>query len=39
MAVEWPSRLSFRSEEAWILHLELLDPDNPDAGRVARLER
>ena len=38
MAVEWPGRLSFRPEEAWILHLDLLDPDDPDAGRLARLE-
>ena len=39
MAVEWPSRLSFRPEEAWILHLDLLDPDDPDAGRLAQLKR
>ena len=39
MAVEWPGRLSFRPEDAWILHWDLLDPDDPDAGRLARLQR
>ena len=39
MAVEWPGRLSFRPEDAWIMHLDLLDPDDPDAGRLARLQR
>ena len=39
MAVEWPERLSFRPEDAWTLHLDLLDPDDPDAGRLAQLER
>ncbi|WP_415399186.1 tRNA (adenosine(37)-N6)-threonylcarbamoyltransferase complex ATPase subunit type 1 TsaE [Synechococcus sp. W4D4] len=39
MAVEWPGRLSFRPEEAWILRLDLLDPGDPEAGRVARLLR
>ena len=37
LAVEWPGRLGFRPEDSWILHLELIDPDNPDAGRVASI--
>ena len=38
MAVEWPERLSFNPKDARKLNLELLDPNNPDAGRVARLQ-
>lgn len=38
LAVEWPGRLGFRPEDSWILHLELFDPDNPDAGRIASIE-
>ena len=37
MAVEWAERLSFVPEGAWKVHLELVDPDEPDAGRQARL--
>ena len=37
MAVEWPGRLSFVPEGAWQLALELADPADPDAGRLARL--
>ena len=39
LAVEWPSRLSFVPEGAWRLELELADPTDPEAGRVARLHR
>ena len=37
MAVEWPGRLSFMPEGAWELALELADPADPEAGRLARL--
>jgi tRNA threonylcarbamoyladenosine biosynthesis protein TsaE len=37
MAVEWPGRLSFVPEGAWQLELELADPADPEAGRLARL--
>jgi tRNA threonylcarbamoyladenosine biosynthesis protein TsaE len=37
MAVEWPGRLSFVPEGAWQLALELADPADPEAGRLARL--
>ena len=39
MAVEWPGRLSFKPKGAWALQLDLLDPNDPEAGRVARLQR
>ncbi len=37
MAVEWAERLSFVPEGAWRIGLELLQPDDPDAGRRALL--
>jgi tRNA threonylcarbamoyladenosine biosynthesis protein TsaE len=37
MAVEWPERLSFVPEGAWRLKLELTDPADPEAGRLAWL--
>ncbi len=37
MAVEWPERLSTMPEGCWLLELELVDPSNPDAGRIATL--
>jgi len=35
LAVEWPGRLSCRPEGAWLVTLQLADPSDPDAGRVA----
>ena len=37
LAVEWPGRLSFVPDGAWRLELQLADPADPEAGRVARL--
>jgi tRNA threonylcarbamoyladenosine biosynthesis protein TsaE len=37
MAVEWSERLSFLPEAAWCIDLELVDPDRPEAGRLAQL--
>ena len=37
MAVEWAERLSFVPEGAWQLRLELVDPNDPEAGRRAQL--
>ena len=37
MAVEWAERLSFVPEGAWRLRLELVDPNDPEAGRRAQL--
>ena len=37
MAVEWAERLSFVPEGAWRIGLELVQPDDPDAGRRAWL--
>ena len=37
MAVEWAERLSFVPEGAWRLRLELVDPNDPETGRRARL--
>ena len=37
LAVEWPERLSFVPEACWQLQLELVDPQRPDAGRLAWL--
>ncbi|MEN9541903.1 MAG: tRNA ((37)-N6)-threonylcarbamoyltransferase complex ATPase subunit type 1 TsaE [Cyanobacteriota bacterium] len=37
MAVEWAERLSFVPEGARRLRLELVDPDDPEAGRRAWL--
>jgi tRNA threonylcarbamoyladenosine biosynthesis protein TsaE len=39
LAVEWPERLSRLPADAWLLQLQLADPDDPDAGRVAHLSR
>ena len=39
LAVEWPERLSRPPAGAWLLRLELADPADPDAGRIARLSR
>ena len=35
LAVEWPGRLSCRPEGAWLVTLQLADPSDPDAGRLA----
>ena len=35
LAVEWPGRLSCRPEGAWLVTLQLADPRDPDAGRLA----
>ena len=37
MAVEWSERLSFVPEGAWLVQLELVEPDQPEAGRRATL--
>jgi tRNA threonylcarbamoyladenosine biosynthesis protein TsaE len=37
LALEWPERLSQPPSGAWRLSLELADPADPDAGRIARL--
>jgi tRNA threonylcarbamoyladenosine biosynthesis protein TsaE len=37
LALEWPERLSQVPAGAWQLSLEHADPDDPDAGRVAKL--
>jgi tRNA threonylcarbamoyladenosine biosynthesis protein TsaE len=37
LAVEWPERLSQPPTGAWLVRLELADPADPDAGRMARL--
>ena len=39
MAVEWPTRLSFCPEDAWIVRLALVDTNEPDAGRIATVQR
>ena len=38
MAVEWSERLSFVPEGAWLVQLELVEPDQPEAGRRATLQ-
>jgi tRNA threonylcarbamoyladenosine biosynthesis protein TsaE len=38
MAVEWSERLSFVPEAAWLVQLELVLPDQPEAGRRARVQ-
>jgi tRNA threonylcarbamoyladenosine biosynthesis protein TsaE len=38
MAVEWSERLSFVPEGAWLVQLELVQPDQPEAGRRVRLQ-
>ena len=37
MAVEWAERLSFVPDGAWRIGLELVDPNDHEAGRRARL--
>lgn len=37
LAVEWPERLRRLPREAWQVRLELLDPDDPEAGRLATI--
>jgi tRNA threonylcarbamoyladenosine biosynthesis protein TsaE len=37
MAVEWSERLSFVPEGAWSIRLELIDANQPEAGRRAHL--
>lgn len=37
LAVEWPERLSAMPRGCWQLELTLLNPEDPDAGRRARL--
>jgi len=37
MAVEWPGRLRFEPDGAWRVELQLLDPQQPEAGRRALL--
>jgi tRNA threonylcarbamoyladenosine biosynthesis protein TsaE len=37
LAVEWPGRLSFEPAGAWRVELQLLDPQDPEAGRLALL--
>jgi len=37
MAVEWPERLTALPADAWLVDLRLLDPDRPEAGRLARV--
>jgi tRNA threonylcarbamoyladenosine biosynthesis protein TsaE len=37
LAVEWPERLSQPPTGAWVVRLELADPADPDAGRIAQL--
>ena len=38
MAVEWSERLSFMPEGAWMVQLQLVRPDRPEAGRQALLQ-
>ena len=37
LAVEWPERLGTVPEPCWRVELDLLDPHNPEQGRLARL--
>jgi len=37
MAVEWPERLSALPGDAWQVALTLVDPERPEAGRLARI--
>ncbi|MEB3333124.1 MAG: tRNA (adenosine(37)-N6)-threonylcarbamoyltransferase complex ATPase subunit type 1 TsaE [Synechococcaceae cyanobacterium] len=37
LAVEWPERLSSLPSGAWLLQLSLIEADDPEAGRLARL--
>ena len=35
LAVEWPERLSCAPPQSWCVELRLLDPGDPDRGRLA----
>lgn len=35
MAIEWPERLTTLPADAWRVQMTLLDPDRPEAGRLA----
>jgi tRNA threonylcarbamoyladenosine biosynthesis protein TsaE len=37
LAVEWPERLGALPGDAWQVELTLLDPERPEAGRLARI--
>lgn len=37
LAVEWPERLQRLPLDGWLLRLELWDPGDPEAGRLATL--
>ncbi|MFM7311979.1 MAG: tRNA (adenosine(37)-N6)-threonylcarbamoyltransferase complex ATPase subunit type 1 TsaE [Cyanobium sp.] len=37
LAIEWPQRLSALPAEAWRVELELVDPQRPEAGRLATI--
>ncbi|MFO7630730.1 MAG: tRNA (adenosine(37)-N6)-threonylcarbamoyltransferase complex ATPase subunit type 1 TsaE [Prochlorococcaceae cyanobacterium] len=37
LAVEWPQRLAVPPAGAWLVALELADPEQPEAGRSARV--
>lgn len=37
LAVEWPERLQRWPGQAWQVRLELLDPEDPEAGRLATI--
>jgi tRNA threonylcarbamoyladenosine biosynthesis protein TsaE len=37
MAIEWPERLTTLPADAWLVELELRDPNRPEAGRLARI--
>jgi tRNA threonylcarbamoyladenosine biosynthesis protein TsaE len=37
LAVEWPQRLTLPPAGSWCLELSLLDPSDPDAGRLGWL--
>ena len=37
LAVEWPERLSQLPEDCWRVELSLLDPTNPERGRLAAI--
>ena len=39
MAVEWSERLSIAPDGAWRVRLELVQPDQPEAGRRALLDQ
>jgi len=37
LALEWPERLSVVPQGCWQLELQWLEPDQPQAGRLAQL--